>query len=294
MLKHYFKLLRPSHWIKNLFVFVPLLFAKHLFNWDYFGLVLLAFVAFSFAASIVYIINDILDLEYDRVHPIKKNRPLASAEIPRNSAYFLILLLSVLTLLILSVLNIKFALAVACYVTLNILYSIKLKDIVILDLLIIAAGFMLRILAGAFVINIYVSNWLILTTLFLSLFLAVMKRRSEIKTLSGISTSRNVLKDYSNNFIDQISAVSAGGVIICYALYSVDERTINFFNTESIVFSTVFVVFGIFRYMFLVYEKSKGENPVEIMLTDLPMIINILLYIFVVVLIIYLDIRISM
>ncbi|KUG25521.1 ubia prenyltransferase [hydrocarbon metagenome] len=287
MATDYFRLLRISHWIKNLFVFVPILFSKHLFEWIYFSEVLLAFITFSLTASMVYVFNDLMDIEFDRQHPVKKYRPIANGSIKPLQAKVILVILYVIIISFLTQLNWEFTYALAGYILINFLYTVKLKDIIIVDLFCIASGFMLRVLAGAFVVDIYVSNWLILTTIFLALFLAVMKRRSELVAYDGNNSTRIVLKDYSEKFIDQISAIAAGGLIICYALYSVSERTAEQFGTDFFVFTTLFVVFGIFRYMFLVIKKSKGENPTEIMLTDFPMIINTALYIFVIISIIY-------
>lgn len=287
MAKDYLKLLRISHWIKNIFVFVPIMFSQHLFDWFYLSDVLLAFVAFSFTSSMVYIFNDLIDVEFDKLHPVKKYRPVASGSIKPSQAKILIVVLFVIIISLLSQLNREFIYVLSGYILINFFYSIKLKNLIIVDLFCIASGFMLRVLAGAFVADIYVSNWLILTTIFLAMFLAIMKRRSEFIAYEGDNSTRIVLKDYSEKFIDQISAISAGGLIICYALYSVSERTITQFDTEMFVFTTIFIVFGVFRYMFLVIKKSKGENPTEIMLTDFPMIINTILYIFVIIAIIY-------
>ena len=287
MATDYLKLLRISHWIKNFFVFVPILFAKHLFIWDDLSKVVIAFFAFSLTSSLVYVFNDLIDADFDRLHPVKKNRPVASGKISVRNAKIAILSLIVIITAVSSQLNLMSNLLLATYLVINVLYTLKLKNIIILDLFCIASGFMLRVLAGAFVIDIYISKWLILTTMFLALYLAVMKRRSELVTQNDEKETRMVLKDYSERFIDQISAIASGGLIICYALYSVSDRTIAEFGTEYLVFTTIFVVFGVFRYMFLVLKKSKGENPTEVMLTDIPMIVNILLYIIVITLIIY-------
>lgn len=287
MIVDYLRLLRIPHWIKNLFVFVPLIFAKYLFEWGFFSEVLLAFVSFSIASSLVYVFNDLIDADYDRQHPVKKDRPIASGKISPTSAKSLIGFLIVVLLVITLQLNLAFNLALLAYLLINFFYTIKLKNVIIVDLFCIASGFMLRVLAGAFVIDVYISKWLILTTMFLALYLAVMKRRSELVAQNNESETRAVLKDYSERFIDQISAIASGGLIICYALYSVSDRTMAEFGTEYLVFTTVFVVFGVFRYMYLVLKKSKGENPTEVMLTDIPMIINVLLYVAVVTFIIY-------
>ena len=288
MLK-YIKLVRVPQWIKNFFVFVPLLFSQHIFNKDYFLPVLAAFFMFCLVSSIVYIFNDIVDIEADRANPVKKNRPLPAGLISVRNAVITIIVFAALLGLFLPALNFKFRIFLLSYFLLNIFYTFIFKHIVLLDIFSLAAGFMLRVLAGAFVISVEISSWLILTTMFISLFLGVMKRRSELVLTNdepGKST-RKVLASYSLNFTDQMSTIAAAGVIICYALYTVSERTIKVFNTDNMIYTTPFVVFGIFRYMFLVYMIKKGENTVEIMLTDIPMIINVVLYIISIVLIIY-------
>lgn len=290
MILEYIRLLRISHWIKNFFVFVPVLFSQLLFEADYFFQVLLAFFTFSFASSMVYIFNDVIDAKYDQLHPVKRKRPIAAGRVSKTQALSSVFILLVIVLLLGLNLPLKFNLALLSYVLINIFYTIKLKNIVILDLFSVASGFILRVIAGAFVISVTISDWLILTTMFLALFLAIMKRRSElIASHTDENSTRIVLKDYTQPFIDQISAIAAGGVIICYALYSVSNRIYEQFGTEYFVLTTLFVVFGVFRYMYLVHVKSEGENPTEIMLNDIPMIINLMLYIFVVILIIYFN-----
>jgi len=286
---NYIKLVRVPQWIKNFFVFVPLLFSQHIFNMTYFAPVLSAFFMFCLVSSIVYIVNDIVDIEADRAHPVKKNRPLPAGLISIKNAVITVIIFAAILGLFLPALNFKFRIFLLSYFLLNIFYTFIFKHIVLLDIFSLAAGFMIRVLAGAFVISVEISSWLILTTMFISLFLGVMKRRSELVLTSdepGKST-RKVLASYSLNFTDQMSTIAAAGVIICYALYTVSERTIKVFNTDNMIYTTPFVVFGIFRYMFLVYMIKKGENTVEIMLTDIPMIINVILYIISIVLIIY-------
>ena len=288
MLK-YIKLVRVPQWIKNFFVFVPLLFSQHIFDRTYFLPVLSAFLMFCLISSIVYIFNDIVDIEADRAHPTKKDRPLPSGLISIQSAVITLIIFAALVGLFLPALNAKFRIFLLSYFLLNIFYTFYFKHIVLLDIFSIAAGFMLRVMEGAFVISVEVSSWLILTTMFISLFLGVMKRRSELILINDDpnKNTRKVLASYSLNFTDQMATIAAAGVIICYALYTVSERTIKIFNTDNMIYTTPFVVFGIFRYMFLVYMNKKGENTVEIMLTDIPMIINVILYIIAIILIIY-------
>lgn len=278
-IKNYLRLLRITNWPKNFFVFVPAVFAKQLFDPGGFYLVVLGFAIFSIASSAVYVFNDIIDAPKDAIHPLKKNRPIASGKISKRNALLIGICLYLILILITLKLNSSFMIIIWVYVAINILYTTFLKEIVIVDIFCIASGFMLRVISGGLLISVYLSKWLILTTMFLSLFLAVMKRRVEIANSPDASNQRTVLKDYSLNFIDQIAAMTGSGVILSYALYSVADRTVESFGTERLVFTTMFVIFGIFRYMYLVYKKDKGENVIEVLLTDPPMIINLILYV---------------
>jgi len=291
MIKSYVKLLRVPQWIKNFFVFVPLIFSKHIFDINYVGTALLGFMAFCFTSSIVYIINDMMDVEADRMHPVKKNRPIASGKISVLNAGMTAVVLLALTIgwFIYFGVNQYFIFCIISYFIINFLYSVKLKHMVLLDIFSIAAGFMLRVLSGGLIINVYISSWLILTTMFISLFLAIMKRYSELDVVSENDTksTRKVLEQYSKSFTQQMAVIAAAATIICYALYTVSERTIKAFNTENLIYTTPFVVFGIFRYMYLVYMDKKGENTTEVMMTDIPMITNVVLYFAIITLILY-------
>jgi 4-hydroxybenzoate polyprenyltransferase len=289
MIKNYIKLLRAPQWIKNFFVFVPLVFSQHLFEKHFFVRVLAAFIIFCLTSSLIYIVNDIIDIDSDKMHPLKKLRPLPSGKISIFNAVFTAFILFVIICIALTKFENSFDIAVICYLLLNIFYSLELKHIVLLDIFSIAAGFIIRVVAGALVISVAISSWLLLTTLFISLFLAIIKRQSELKlfNIDSNSITRKVLASYSEDFTNQMATITASGVIICYALYTVSARTVSIFGTENLIYTTPFVVFGIFRYMYLVYINKMGENTTEIMLTDLPMILNILLYISVTTLIIY-------
>lgn len=289
MLKNYFQLLRVPQWIKNLFVFIPLLFSLHLFEREYFLLTFKAFLIFCLASSFIYIVNDIIDINADAVHPKKKFRPLPSGKISVTAAWLASVILFVV-IVFLTILSPKeFIFLLVSFISINVLYSIYFKHIVILDIFSIAAGFSIRVLAGAAMINVPVSSWLILTTMFISLFLAVMKRHSELEqiTESQKTQTRKVLAEYSLTFTNQIATVAAAGVIICYALYTVSERTVSVFGTENLIYTTPFVVFGIFRFMYLEYLNQKGENTTQIMLTDIPMIMTVVLYALTTILIVY-------
>jgi len=295
----FLRLIRVHQWIKNVFVFVPLLFSLHLFDKVYFITTLSAFVVFCLASSAIYVINDLVDIESDRAHPVKRNRPLPSGAISQTAAIITASLLLVLVFWLMMYFNTEFILLVVVFVALNVLYSFWLKDLVLLDVFSIAAGFSIRVLAGAFVIQVPISSWLLLTTMFISLFLGVMKRRSELvlvndnlrqnveSTEQTGTNSRKVLAQYSLNFADQMATVAATGVIVCYALYSVAPRTVSVFQTERLIYTTPFVVFGIFRFMYLEYMSGKGENTTRTLATDLPMIINMLLYITAIIMVIY-------
>ncbi len=289
MFKQILKLIRIPQWIKNLFVFVPLVFSLNLFHGDYLFPALLGFFVFCLTSSIVYIINDIIDAEADRAHPKKKYRPIASGKISPFKAIILAIVLGIIVVILCIGISTSFVVLLSLYFLINILYSFKLKHLVLLDIFSIAAGFLIRVLAGAVIIHVAVSSWLILTTMFISLFLAVMKRHSELVLLSEDSSSstRKVLSYYSINFADQIATVAAAGVIICYALYTLADRTISVFKTENLIYTTPFVVFGIFRYMFLVYMNKQGENTTQILITDIPMILTVILYVLTTMFIIY-------
>ena len=289
MIKYYFQLLRVPQWIKNLFVFVPLMFSLHLFEADYFLASLKAFVIFCLASSFIYIINDIIDIDADAVHPTKKFRPLPSGKISKQSAWITSILIFLFLILLSFISPIEFIYFLASFILLNIIYSVYFKHIVILDVFSIAAGFTIRVLAGAAIIGVPVSSWLVLTTMFISLFLGVMKRHSELEqiTESEKTPTRKVLAEYSLTFTNQMATVAAAGVIICYALYTVSQRTVSVFGTENLIYTTPFVVFGIFRFMYLEYLNQKGENTTQIMLTDLPMILTVLFYVATTVFIVY-------
>lgn len=283
----YIRLMRVSNWIKNLFVFVPWLFAKQLFETENTVKIIIAFFSFCLISSFVYVLNDRFDIENDRRHPVKKLRPIASGEVSIKSSYFVMFILAVLSFSLAYELNFKFILILSVYAIINYFYSLILKDIVIVDIFTIAAGFVLRIAAGAAAIDVVISKWLLLTTLFLSLFLAVMKRRSELIISEGHNSTRKVLSEYNTQIIDQISMVASSGVIICYALYTVADQTIFKFKTERLIYTTLFVVFGIFRYIYLTHKERNTENVAEVILKDIPMLVNLLLYIIAVTLIIY-------
>ena len=269
--------------MKNLFVFSALVFSKHLFEFDYLSLSLLAFAAFSFSASFIYIINDIVDRERDALHPKKRKRPIASGEIKPAEGMVIAVILLALVIAIVSVLDPRFILCLVAYLVMNLAYSFYLKEMVLIDVFVIAIGFMLRVLGGALVLDVERSSWLILTTMFLSLFLAIAKRRGELVTISSASESqkietRKVLEHYNVDFAEQMTTICAAGFVFSYALYTVSERTVTTFGSENLVLTTPFVLYGVFRYLYLLHLKNLGESPTDIVLTDIPMIVNFVAY----------------
>lgn len=294
----YIRLLRPEQWVKNVFVVVPLIFSKNLFNISLFSGSLLTFLSFCFAASSIYVVNDIADRDLDRIHPVKRNRPIAAGAVTVTEGWIIAATMMLVSAILLFLGGVRSAAAIPIilYVLMNLLYSFRLKKIVLIDVFVIAAGFILRIIAGGYAINVKISSWLIMTTLFTSIFLGIAKRRSEFVSVSGNSdetssqaapTTRKVLEDYDLSLIDQILSVSAASVIIAYALYTVSERTVQAFGTEALIYTTVFVVYGIFRYLYLIHKMGLGENPTNALLTDKPMIINMVLFVASVVAVIY-------
>ncbi len=283
------KLIRIPQWIKNFFVFVPLVFSLNIFNEKFLITSLIGFFAFCLTSSMIYIINDIIDADADRAHPRKKNRPIAARTISPKQGILVTVIFGIAVIILIYNTDINFILLLLLFFFINVLYSLKLKHVVLLDIFSIAAGFLIRVLAGAIIIQVAISSWLILTTMFISLFLAIMKRHSELEIVEEGSTTetRKVLAFYSLNFADQLATIAAAGVIICYALYTVSERTISVFKTENLIYTTPFVVFGIFRYMFLVYMNKQGENTTHILISDLQMIVTVVLYVTFTMLIIY-------
>lgn len=272
------KLLRPQQWVKNAFLVAPLIFSKRLFVAEYFEVTILALIVFSLVSSAVYIINDIADREADKQHPIKRERPIASGKISVPEAIAILIVVIVVILLAGRNLNDKFHLTAGIYFVLNLAYSFGLKRVILVDVFVIAAGFMLRVLAGAFAIAVLISPWLVLCTLFVSVFLAISKRRGELLLTTGTNgyTGRLVLHDYDLPLMDQLMTIAAAGMAISYALYTVAERTVLIFGTDNLIFTTVFVLFGIFRYLFLVRKKKIDDNPAHLLISDAVMVINVL------------------
>lgn len=275
--------MRPRQWTKNLALFVGIVFAQRLLDLSAFERAFVAFVVFCLASSSIYLLNDLFDLENDRQHPVKCKRPLASGRLPTSWAIvaigMLILACAGLTLLVFKIpiqfstdlfasfggANLLFALTVAAYLLLMVLYSARLKHVVLLDVFVIASGFVLRILAGAVVIPVVISPWLYLVAILLSLFLALNKRRHELVLLQGQATNhRQILKEYSVPLLDQMITIVTAATLMAYSLYTFQGPTGN----HRLMITIPLVLYGMFRYLYLVYMRMEGGSPEEVLLRD--------------------------
>ncbi len=263
------KLLRPHQWVKSGFVFVGLLFGHGWNDGALVAQVLLAAGAFSLAASAVYVGNDLIDRENDRQHPEKCRRPLASGAIGVSSALFLGLACLLVAVGLAWMASPAVLGVVVAYLLLNVGYTLGLKHVVVLDVFIISAGFMLRILAGTVGVGIAPSNWLLLCGLMVTLFLGFAKRRAELKALDDDAAShRRVLEDYDPVLLDKLIGVCAAATIVSYSLYTVSPETVLMHGTDRLVATVPFVVYGMFRYLFLLHRRAGGGDPAAQLLTD--------------------------
>jgi len=278
MLKNYFLLTRPFQWVKNVIIFTPLIFAKKLFELDSFILSSTAFICFILSSSIIYILNDICDLEKDKKHPIKKNRPLANNSLKKKDAYLLIIVLG-LFLSILLKYNILILEIIIFFFILNIFYSLYFKNVIIIDLITLSLSYVIRVLAGCIIINVTLSSWLFICVFSSSLFLISFKRLAEMK-ISGFK-SRLILKKYNNDILLKIIDVSALCSIIFYSLYTV---LVN----PDLIYTIPLIFTGFFRYYYLYYvNKIFEESPVKIIFSDKPIIVLLILWLIIVLINIY-------
>jgi 4-hydroxybenzoate polyprenyltransferase len=270
-----FHLLRPSHWIKNGFVLVGLLFGRAIFKPDYVVAAFFAFFAFNFMASFVYIINDLTDIDADRLHPVKRNRPIASGAVSPFHAKILAAFMLVLAMPAAWLASPTVFIIVMGYGVMNMAYSFGLKDIVVLDVFIIATGFMLRIFAGTVGIGIEPSKWLIVCGLMVTLFLGFAKRRAEL-VQAGSNKQRQVLEHYSVYLLDKFIGVMASATIITYSLYTVAPETVKQHHTDKLIYTSPLVIYGLFRYLYLLYQRKQGEDPVTDLFRDRQILLTLL------------------
>lgn len=278
-LYYVFLSLRPKQWVKNFFIFLPLLFSKKILNAGDSLICAATFIDFCLFSGSVYLFNDVLDCEKDKIHPKKRNRPIPAGLLSPNAALFSSFFIVVAASALAYAISPRLADIALIYFILNLAYSLKLKKIVILDVICIAAGFVLRVLAGSAAIAVAPSHWLLMCAFLISLFLGFCKRRAEITTLNGQANGhREVLEHYNTPFLDQMIVISTSTTVMSYALYTMSAETVQKFRTENLIFTVPFVIYGIFRYLYLVYKKDLGASPTEILFTDLSLILCIVLW----------------
>lgn len=280
--------MRPKQWIKNSFIFAALIFSKNVFDPPMLLTSLGAFAAFCLISGGIYLFNDILDIEMDKKHPKKSLRPLASGKLSPRVAKVVFIVILAVSLTVSFLINLSFGITALGYLVVQIAYSTFLKNVVIGDVFSIAAGFFLRVIAGAKAIEVPISSWLLICTIFISLFLGLGKRRHELVLLGkDAGNHRKVLDEYNITLLDQMVSVATAGTVISYSLYTLSQETIKKFNTENLWFTIPIVLYGIFRYLYLVYRKEEGGEPGLTLFEDKPLLASIALYIITVGLILY-------
>ena len=277
MIRDYVRLIRIKHWVKDVFVFAPLIFSLNFYKPIYIGRTLIMVAAFCLAASSVYVFNDVADRERDRLHPKKKDRPIASGAVTVRSALILSAVLFLASVAVCAILGLPSVLIVLTYIAMNVAYSLLLKKQTFIDVMIIATGFLLRVVAGAIAINVELSSWMLLTTFFLSLFLGFGKRRKEVT--EGSNRHRAVFQDYTVELLNSLIIISASLTIITYSLYVVTSKAMIDLGRDKFIATIPFVVFGVFRYMFLIYRHNNGGDPAEVLLKDKVLLIDIVLWV---------------
>lgn len=302
-----FRLLRPRQWLKNLAIFAAATFTGGLFDAAILQKTLLGFLIFCGVSSAIYIINDIFDIEKDRMHPFKKFRPLATNDVSIVTALFLSFFLIFFSLFFSPLVAPAFLVLIIIYLFLQLSYSLFLKNIAVLDIIILAAGYILRVYGGEVATGFHISVWLLLTTISLSLFLAIGKRRSELTLISDftgeqIKKTRKSLSHYSERLLDVYASIFATSTFISYALFTFLENPVgfklslgvlmpdflpSFFQRKWLMLTIIPVVYGLMRYMQDIYEKHEGESPEKVLLSDKPLLFTVLLWTFMVIIIIY-------
>jgi len=301
---------RPRQWLKNLALFAPLVFEGEFFNPNKFFLTLEAFVIFCVMTSGIYIINDVVDLKVDLAHPFKRKRPIASGRINPTFAFIMAVALILLALMGANILiSTFFCFAILTYALLQVVYSLFLRSIILLDVMAIASGFLLRVYAGAVIINAHVTVWFILTVASLALFLAIGKRRSERTLLAGLGSehqlgsSRSILLAYPESLLDSLTNMFATACWLSYTMFTFlqpppsagpqvlilfgDYLPRTFLASKWLMATVPFVIYGVMRYLYVIYEKKEGESPERVLLSDVPLLTSILLWIVLVFVIIY-------
>jgi 4-hydroxybenzoate polyprenyltransferase len=280
--------LRPQQWTKNLIVFAALLFGRQLFDPASVVHATAAFIVFCALSGTVYLVNDVMDRDNDRRHPLKCKRPIASGELSVSSAIVAAAVLAAGGLAGAFLIGRGFGAVSVAYLALLGAYSGPLKHAVIIDVLTIAIGFVLRAAAGALAVGVQISHWLLVCTILLALFLALSKRRHELVLLAdGAHHHRRILQEYSPYLLDQMIAIVTAATLMSYALYTVSPETIERFGSDHLLLTFPFPIYGIFRYLYLVHQKQGGGSPAEMLLTDRPLLACVALWAVAVTVIIY-------
>lgn len=269
--------IRARDWVKNLLLFAPTIFAKQLFHADSLVKSVIAFLSFSLIASGGYVLNDLLDLRKDRFHPQKRSRPVASGALKPQRAWLLMALLLATGWVTAFTVNTDFVSVMAGYTVLSFLYSAYLKHQVILDVLVLASFYVIRVFAGGAAIGVYISNWLLICTFLLALLLGFGKRRHELIVLKeDANLHREILSEYSPYLLDQLIAVVTPAALVIYSLYTMSQETVERFHSRWLPLTIPFVLYGIFRYLYLVHQKGAGGEPQRLVITDRPLVLAIL------------------
>lgn len=282
MLKNFLISLRIKQWVKNVFIFAPMIFSLHMFQIVYIKRSLLAFFLFSLVTGGIYIFNDILDREKDKMHPVKMNRPIPSGRLGVRVAAVVAAVLLAGVMLLIARFNREFFLIALFYIGLNVFYTLLLKSVVIIDTMVIALGFVLRVMIGGVVNQIVLYPWILISTFLLAIFLALIKRRQELLKIQGLhpaQVTRKTLQSYNLGMLDQMISITTATTLISYIMYALSPDVQQKFHTSKLYYTVPFVIFGIFRYLFLAYAKGEGESPADIIYTDLPFTLNIILWI---------------
>jgi 4-hydroxybenzoate polyprenyltransferase len=270
--------LRPRQWVKNLFVFAGVIFSQQMLTplaWTALG----AFVIFCGLSGAIYLFNDVMDAERDRLHPSKRLRPIASGALSRPTAVVFGVLLLSGSLAAAFLIGVSFGLVALGYGVLLTAYSLWLKHMVILDVLTVAVGFVLRAVAGAVAVEAEISGWLLICTILIALFLALGKRRHEYRSLArNAAAHRPILAEYSESFLDQMISVVTASTVTAYALYTMSPETVAKFHTRLLPLTLPFVLYGIFRYLYLLYRRDLGGNPSDLFVSDRALLFDALLW----------------
>lgn len=271
-IRHIIKVARPTHWIKNIFVFLPVFFGGALLNTTEVVAAALTFMSFSLAASAIYCLNDIIDVDADRAHPVKCKRPIASGAITIPQAYGMMtvsLLISIVLMFLLPEGHAKSILVIIAYFVINVAYCLRLKEYAIIDVCIIASGFVLRILAGGYATGVHLSKWIVLMTFLLTLFLAFAKRRDDVLRMNttGRAPRKNTSR-YNLTFINQAITIIGSVMVVCYVMYTVSPEIIAQFATDKLYLTSILVILAILRYLQISVVDEKSGDPVKVALSD--------------------------